>query len=163
MQASHDQGSLKLCIGAETEYTLSYEGVFKDGQVACVFDSDKCWSLQLSWSREQEKYQLSIDGKNFAQLPTVPGSLAYQDTSDTLTGRIRLNSETILDGLLCTPFTPSQVQSLIDMRLEGAEVDSLAIENLDCKPQVASQLLNLLVRQRTSSTTGLKELTLSNF
>ena len=49
------------------------------------------------------------------------------------------------------------------MRLEGAEVESLAIENLDCKPQVASQLLNLLVRQRTSSTTGLKELTLSNF
>ena len=53
----------------------------------------------------------------FEDLPMVPGFASNPETPDTLTGKICLNGEVVLDGLLCTPFTPNQVQSLINMRL----------------------------------------------
>ena len=47
------------------------------------------------------------------------------------------------------------------MRLNGADITSMAVENLECKPEVAMQLFELLSRQKMSGE-GLKELKLVN-
>ena len=69
--ASTERLSLNLC--GDSEYELPYGTVF-GGQAAHVFDSAKRWNIQVSWDAKLQRYRLVIEGKEFKELPIVPGS-----------------------------------------------------------------------------------------